>query len=100
MVAEENGEVIGYTALSYHKEGVAVLAGMYVHPDHTGNGAGTMLMNQLLKTNSERRPIELEVASYNEGAIRFYQRFGFGFPEPDKVEKHELEDGKYFQLKR
>ena len=68
-VADENGRVVGFTALSHD-----MLDHMYVHPDEQGQGVGTALLDHAKR----RRPegFRLWVFQKNEGARRFYERHG------------------------
>jgi len=68
-VAEENGRVVGFTALSQD-----VLDHMYVHPDEQGRGVGTALLD--LATRRRPEGFRLWVFQRNEGARRFYERHG------------------------
>jgi ribosomal protein S18 acetylase RimI-like enzyme len=69
-VAEEDGEVVGYAALSADK-----LEHLYVHPRAQGRGVGTALLARA----KERRPAGLQLWTFqrNDGARRFYERHGF-----------------------
>lgn len=41
------------------------------------NGIGRRLLHAALAWLGDEKPVRLEVASYNDGAIRFYERHGF-----------------------
>jgi GNAT superfamily N-acetyltransferase len=68
-VAEENGRVVGFSAL-----GDDLLEHLYVHPQAQNRGVGTAL----LTVAKERRPrgFRLWVFQKNAGARRFYERHG------------------------
>ena len=68
-VAEEDGRIVGFTALSQD-----VLEHLYVHPDAQGRGAGSAL----LATAKEQRPAGFSfwVFQENEQARRFYEARG------------------------
>lgn len=58
---------------------------LYLDPAHAGKGMGGEIFQESLQWLGEEQPIELDVASYNSRAIRFYERFGFrkqGFAKP------------------
>jgi RimJ/RimL family protein N-acetyltransferase len=42
-----------------------------------GQRTGSALMRAGLRFHGDRRDVYCHVAEYNDGAIRFYQRFGF-----------------------
>jgi len=52
LVAEQDGEVVGFAALSPYKERAAyrtsVEDSVYVHTDHQGRGIGKIVVNELL----------------------------------------------------
>ena len=52
---------------------------IYVLPGYHGNGAGSALLNAVLKLANETCPdyLWLDTSSGNEGAIRLYERNGF-----------------------
>jgi GNAT superfamily N-acetyltransferase len=68
-VAEEEGEIVGFAALSGD-----LLGHLYVHPDAQGRGVGTALLG-LVKAE---RPSGFRLWTFqrNEGARRFYERHG------------------------
>jgi ribosomal protein S18 acetylase RimI-like enzyme len=69
-VAEEDGSVVGFAALSER-----TLEQLYVHPDHQGRGVGTALLAKA----RQRRPRGFDLWTFqrNDGACRFYERNGF-----------------------
>jgi GNAT superfamily N-acetyltransferase len=68
-VAELNGQVTGFAALSGHW-----LEHLYVAPDAQGHGIGSALLAQA----KEVRPsLSLHVFQLNTGGRRFYERHGF-----------------------
>jgi ribosomal protein S18 acetylase RimI-like enzyme len=77
-VAEEDGLVVGFTALGA-RDGVDFLQHIYVGPEHQGRGIGS----ELLARAKERRPagFRLWVFQSNEGARRFYERHGLRLVE-------------------
>ncbi|PDP87301.1 hypothetical protein CQJ94_12485 [Glycomyces fuscus] len=69
------GGIVGF--LCGRREGeVANLGPMYLLREAQGGGLGGRLMNVFLDRVGES-PARLWVTTYNEGAIRFYQRYGF-----------------------
>lgn len=78
LALESEGEVVG--ALGMHPTGTAgVLSlGMWILPEHRGNGGGRMLMEAALDGVPEGvRKLELEVFPDNERAISLYRSCGF-----------------------
>jgi putative acetyltransferase len=69
-LAVENGLIRGLAA---HHDGW--LEQLYVHPDHHGRGAGTMLLETVRRMHPEG--FQLWTFQANKGARRFYERHGF-----------------------
>lgn len=76
LIAERDGEVIGYANL-WNICGEVTLNNIAVIRTERSNGAGTQLMREAFLRFSGCDFITLEVRASNEGAIRFYKRFGF-----------------------
>jgi putative acetyltransferase len=72
-VAEENGEVVGYTA-----RGDGWLNQLYVHPDHQGEGIGDALLAEAM-TGVDA--LQLWAFQQNDRARRFYEKRGFVLAE-------------------
>jgi GNAT superfamily N-acetyltransferase len=83
-VAESAGTVVGYLIGRSHGPSsmrpvlTGELESMYVRPRHRGNGTGSLLVRAFLRWADEREVGRIAVTAYaeNEGAIRFYRRFG------------------------
>lgn len=100
LVAEDEGEVVGYVMFSYAElaEGgrVLMLSPLGVRPDRQGQGIGSALVEEGLRRARERgEPVVIV-----EGDPRYYSRFGFrraselGLDDP-----HEgIPDGAYQAL--
>ena len=73
-VAEEEGEIVGFAALSGD-----LLGHLYVHPDAQNRGVGTALLG-LVKAE---RPSGFRLWTFqrNQGARRFYERNGLDVVE-------------------
>ncbi len=69
-------EIIGFcTAL---REGETNrLAAIYVDPDYQHQGVGGQMVKELLFWLGDDKDILVNVATYNQPAINFYQKFGF-----------------------
>jgi len=82
LLAEQNGELIGYITIVFGKfrrvrETVYIVVG--VRASHRGNGVGTALL-QAAETYSRERKMhrmELEVFETNDKAVRLYEKLGF-----------------------
>ena len=78
-VLGQSGRLEAFWYFDWHAEVVEV--GIGLRPDLTGHGFGeSFLRAQLEYASSRWQPatFRLFVASWNERAIRLYQRFGFG----------------------
>jgi GNAT superfamily N-acetyltransferase len=80
-VALEATEPIGFCIIEQGEHEHLVQA-LYVLPEHQGKGTGTRLLRAALDWLGSENPIALNVASYNERAIAFYQAFGFVLDGP------------------
>ncbi|GFE73093.1 GNAT family N-acetyltransferase [Novosphingobium sp. TCA1] len=87
FLAEEEGRLLGFCKLVLacgwpdHARGQSVieLKQLYTDPQTTGRGIGTALMDRALEIAREQAAdeVQLSVWSGNEGAQRFYARYGF-----------------------
>nr|WP_086492641.1 GNAT family N-acetyltransferase [Novosphingobium panipatense] len=87
FLAEEEGRLLGFCKLVLacgwpdHARGQSVieLKQLYTDPQTTGRGIGTVLMDRALEIAREQAAdeVQLSVWSGNEGAQRFYARYGF-----------------------
>jgi len=68
-VAEAGGEIVGFAAV--HEGWINLL---YLHPDWTGRGIGSRLLEQATVEAGETK---LYCFQTNAGARRFYERHGF-----------------------
>ena len=79
IVAELNGEVIGYAIGAMRWGGVGHVLAIAVDPPYRRRGIGSMLMMDLLdrlRANGAKK-IRLEVRKSNLGAQQFYRSLGF-----------------------
>lgn len=80
LVAEDHGEVAGY--LHFDSFGPRPeLHRLYTHPALTGRGIGARLLDELETRMAVGTPYMLLVVESNRGAVRFYERRGFGVEE-------------------
>lgn len=75
-MAKDKGEIIGFCSAKKTDE-VSRIWTLYILPEHQGRGIGKQLMSAGLKWLGNDTDIYLDVASYNNRAIRFYEGFGF-----------------------
>ncbi|MDP3562139.1 MAG: GNAT family N-acetyltransferase [Legionellaceae bacterium] len=72
-VVEQQHVIIGMMALA-ETQGINWIEQLYVLPEATGQGVGSLLM---IKAKSLDLPIRLRTFQENSGARRFYERHGF-----------------------
>ncbi len=75
-VAKDDETVIGYCVAAKYSEKNHIEA-LYVLPEFQGKHVGGLLMENALEWLGNANHIIAEVASYNERAIRFYEKFQF-----------------------
>ncbi len=72
-----NGDrIIGFCSVT-KMSNVGHIDALYLDPEFSGKGMGGEVLQEGLRWLGNERPVELEVASYNARAIRFYEHFGF-----------------------
>ena len=78
-VAELNGQIVGFIHGVIRDDGSGHLWGLYTDKFTHGSGLSGRLMQELDGFFSEHgvTTVDLEVVSYNERAIRFYEKWGF-----------------------
>ncbi len=77
FVALAGGEVVGYTFPHVIGGGRHRVGALYVLPAFHGRGIGHLLLERNLGWHGDEQDVYLHVATYNEHAIRFYERHGF-----------------------
>lgn len=92
-VVELEGKIVGFSA-TYKRKGKDLVGAVYVLPEYQGQGIGKILLQKILDFLKDSKEIWLEVATYNENAIFFYQKFGFHIV-PGAEGKHEIIEGKF-----
>lgn len=76
-VAVGDGRVVGLCTPYTDNDGRQRLGALYVEKAWWGRGVGRALLDEALAWRDPSRAFLLEVATYNERAIRFYERAGF-----------------------
>ena len=92
-VFDEGGVLVGL--FQFEREGTTVDVGLGMRPDLTGQGLGIGFLLAGLQFARERFSPEgftLSVATFNERAIRVYERAGF---KRDTEYKHNTNGGEY-----
>lgn len=74
-VAKLNGEIVGLVHAS--KLDHQHLEALYIQDDQRGTGLAQRMIDEVLNFLDRTKPIVLEVVTYNDRAIRFYQKNGF-----------------------
>jgi ribosomal protein S18 acetylase RimI-like enzyme len=85
LVVEREGRVIGYVAFGPSHNGgesgaaAGEIVGLYVHPDHWGQGAGGQLLTEALAQLAQRGVTRAIVWTMRDNALarRFYETHGF-----------------------
>lgn len=101
IVAERDGMVVGHALLDCAGPQAALAhvrtLTIVIHPGHTGQGIGTVLMTALLdwaRANPDVERVELRVRETNAAAIHLYKKCGF--TEESRFRRRlKLADGKY-----
>lgn len=76
QIAKQDNRVVGFVHAKMQDNGTAELEAIYTSPATFGSGLGQQLMD-LASDWIGGVEVSLSVASYNDRAIRFYQKNGF-----------------------
>jgi phosphinothricin acetyltransferase len=84
LVAEKGGAVVGYAYATLYRPRKAyrftVEDSIYIHPEHTGQGLGRMLLPVLIEASAQsgaREMIAVIGGSDNLASVQLHSRFGF-----------------------
>ena len=91
---KNNPKVIGFVRFGVNEENRSQIRAIYLDPDFVDLGFGTDLMIFAIEKLGFEHNFEVKAASYNQRAIRFYQKFGFKISDK-KCENFELKSGKF-----
>ena len=86
-VAKDGDKIVGFCVVGIENNNGRIHA-IYILPNYQGQGGGKRLMEVGLKWLGNDKDIYVNVVSYNDKAIRFYEKFGFvktGKKVTDKV---------------
>lgn len=80
-IENKQGEVVGHiTAFNLSMPEMIATVGILVGPEHQGKGYGSEAMRKAIRICFEElnaHKVELNVFSYNENAIKMYEKVGF-----------------------
>lgn len=80
VVRNSKGEVVGFVH-GTQRDDRNELEGIYLLNEAKNSGTGRELMNIFLKWADPSKPCRLDVFSFNEAAIKFYEAHGFEMTE-------------------
>ncbi|WP_010649827.1 GNAT family N-acetyltransferase [Oceanobacillus massiliensis] len=107
IIAEEDGNVIGYSSLSpYNKKSAystTVEISIYIAPNQQGKGIGSKLMTEILSLASQLNyhAIIAGITGGNEVSVQLHKKFGFklaGSLKEVGFKFGEWQDVHYYQL--
>lgn len=75
FVYQKDNKVLGWIGIT-NKDDNSISFGVYVHPEHRGQGIGTTLMNYIFAKHPHHT-FEIEVTSSNAQGIKLYEKLGF-----------------------
>lgn len=81
-IFSENDQNIGMFKLIpylYRTSHINYLGGLAIHPDFAGNGYGSKMIEAILELGNQKgiKRLELSTATFNEKAIKLYEKHGF-----------------------
>lgn len=76
IAKDEEGSVVGLI-MPYRNQETQQVGAIYIDKAYYGTGLAQRLMDEIIAWADPKRPLELEVASYNERAKAFYRKYGF-----------------------
>jgi ribosomal protein S18 acetylase RimI-like enzyme len=76
VAKDDAGKIVGLS-IAIRDDDTQVVGTIHVKKSYYGTGLAQRLMDEIIGWADETRPLELEVASYNERAKAFYRKYGF-----------------------
>ncbi len=88
--AELPAPIAPFVALERHSVGTWYINALAVFPEYRGHGIGTRLMGQakLRAQQAGLRRLSIQVYAQNHGAVRLYERLGYGVIAKEPVREH------------
>ncbi len=82
FIFEKDGQDVGMfklIPLTYRSSHIAYLGGVAIHPDYSGKGYGSQMMQAIVEYGKilDLKRIELSVAAINDRAQHLYEKAGF-----------------------
>lgn len=77
VVAETEGEIVGYAQSQRLNPSLVRLKGLFVDHEHQGKGIGGALFTEQMRFARPGDTVEFEVIETNEPAISLYKKHGF-----------------------
>lgn len=75
-IVKDDDHIVGY-CLAIRDKAISRIQAIYVLSEYQGGGLGKALLSRALKWLGNKKKVYLNVASYNENAISFYEHMGF-----------------------
>jgi ribosomal protein S18 acetylase RimI-like enzyme len=76
VAKDDGGKIVGLS-IAIRDGDAQVIGTIHVKKSYYGTGLAQRLMDEIIAWSDKARPLELEVASYNERAKAFYRKYGF-----------------------
>jgi len=76
LVAKYGSEIVGLITVTLHEDKNQLQA-IYILPEYQGRGIGVMLWGEAQKYLDPKKKTIVQCATYNTGAIAFYEKLGF-----------------------
>lgn len=78
---EQNIGMFKLIPLHHRSKHINYIGGLAIHPDFAGKGFGSKMMTEIIDLGRQRglKRLELSTATFNEKAIKLYERHGFAF---------------------
>lgn len=92
-VLDLDAKIVGFSKI-YKVKGKSQIGAIYVLPEYQGKGFGKALLQEALEFLKDSKEVWLDVATYNQKAIDFYNKFDFHLVTGSE-DKHEILQGKF-----
>jgi L-phenylalanine/L-methionine N-acetyltransferase len=78
---EQNIGMFKLIPLHHRSKHINYIGGLAIHPDFAGKGFGSKMIQEIIDLGRQRglKRLELSTATFNEKAIKLYERHGFAF---------------------